>query len=487
MALGTVFADASAVVGLPEAVVRFLVCMLATFPIHSAWPALPPGWPRHVYSTATGVVLTVISFGPETLKMLLTMAVVYAAMIAMRSRCAAVAWGVSFTHLVYKKYGLYVDAEHVAQRPTLDYTTAAMVLTLKLISMAHCYGDGGRDDAELTPTQRERRLDRLPSVLELLGYTFSCGNLLVGPYNEMADYLAFTNNTGEYAKDMPRPTLSQRVSVSLRLACEACIWAAFHVSVGARLPPKFLATGAFAALPWLPDAARLLAGELSPRALGKALTTSLTMMGVRGKYYFAWMMAESSWALSGLAARRVDAEAKGAEEWAWDAMQNIHPLSCEFAASPVKISHDWNVKTGQWMRIYVYERITLFGKRPGAANQIVALAVSALWHGVYPGYFLTFATFIPWVLAGKALFRLSRAAGPRLGPVLSGANYVLARWGLDAITPPFVLLHLAPSMQVWSSLMWSPHLMVVFWLATCAALTPRKRGRGRGDPRPKAE
>ena len=61
----------------------------------------------------------------------------------------------------------------------------------------------------------------------------------------------------------------------------------------------------------------------------------------------------------------------------------------------VVVSH-WNICTGVWLRRYVYERLTPKGKRPGFAQLMATQLVSAIWHGLYPGYLLFFAGSAFW-------------------------------------------------------------------------------------------
>lgn len=54
----------------------------------------------------------------------------------------------------------------------------------------------------------------------------------------------------------------------------------------------------------------------------------------------------------------------------------------------------WNPGTGQWLRLSVYTRAK-------SAKLIKTYALSAIWHGFYPGYYLTFATGALFTLAAR--------------------------------------------------------------------------------------
>lgn len=46
--------------------------------------------------------------------------------------------------------------------------------------------------------------------------------------------------------------------------------------------------------------------------------------------------------------------------------------------------NSWNLGTNQWLRLVVYERV------PKKYATLFTFCLSALWHGFYPGYYLTF-------------------------------------------------------------------------------------------------
>lgn len=59
----------------------------------------------------------------------------------------------------------------------------------------------------------------------------------------------------------------------------------------------------------------------------------------------------------------------------------------------------------------VYERLTPAGKRPGFRTLVATQLVSGVWHGLFPGYWLFFATSAVMFEAGKTLYRCAACAG----------------------------------------------------------------------------
>ena len=71
---------------------------------------------------------------------------------------------------------------------------------------------------ELSPYQQAHAVRRLPSLLEWLSFMFSAGNLLAGPYFELADYLAYIERRGPWdPKATRQPSLGNQYLTGVRL------------------------------------------------------------------------------------------------------------------------------------------------------------------------------------------------------------------------------------------------------------------------------
>ena len=66
----------------------------------------------------------------------------------------------------------------------------------------------------------------------------------------------------------------------------------------------------------------------------------------------------------------------------WRGVENIDIISYEFGTNIQSLSRSWNKRTQSWLEKYVYQRTN--------KSLLCTYAVSALWHGLYPGYFLFF-------------------------------------------------------------------------------------------------
>lgn len=64
------------------------------------------------------------------------------------------------------------------------------------------------------------------------------------------------------------------------------------------------------------------------------------------------------------------------------------------------VSH-WNIGTNLWLRNVVYERV------PKKYGTLLTFGLSALWHGFYPGYYVTFATGAIVIMAARSVCSLN--------------------------------------------------------------------------------
>jgi len=142
----------------------------------------------------------------------------------------------------------------------------------------------------------------------------------------------------------------------------------------------------------------------------------------------------------------------------WDRLQNVNPWGVESAQNTRAYLGNWNINTNNWLRNYVYLRVTPRGKKPGFRASMTTFVTSAFWHGFYPGYYLTFilASFIQTVAKNcRRYFRpffldpaTSKPTSYKIYYDIS--SYLVTQLAFCFATAPFVLLTLPASYLVWS-------------------------------------
>jgi lysophospholipid acyltransferase len=73
-----------------------------------------------------------------------------------------------------------------------------------------------------------------------------------------------------------------------------------------------------------------------------------------------------------------------------DRAVNVSIIPCEFPENFRQMSKEWNTGTAQWLKNYVYDRLAPPKGRVPFYVTLATYVTSALWHGIFPGYFFFF-------------------------------------------------------------------------------------------------
>ncbi|CAG8653871.1 19051_t:CDS:2 [Gigaspora margarita] len=198
---------------------------------------------------------------------------------------------------------------------------------------------------ELTPHQKSKSIPSLPPLLEFLGYIFFFGGFLIGPSFDFMEYRRFVNME-MYRIDKTDNEKHKFIKDDGKLSKRS-----LYV-----IPDGFI-----------PAMRKLVVGLF--------LIVCLVTFG--GKYPFEWTLSEEFKNLSFVNRNRVT---------------NIDIIGYETADNIKQLLESWNMNTNKWLKNYVYLRVTPPGQKPGFISTITTFGISAIWHGFYPGYYLTFIT-----------------------------------------------------------------------------------------------
>jgi lysophospholipid acyltransferase len=357
-------------------------------------------------------------------------------------------------------------ARQFANNPgIIDITGAQMVLVMKLTSFCWNVADGRLPEADLSDHQKERALKQLPSLLDFAGYVLFFPSLMAGPAFDYVDYKRWIETTmfevpaGTDPTKKPPTRKKRKIPRSATPAmwklAKGLFWILLFLQLSGMYYPsifigdEYMKYG-FLRRVWL-----------------------LHMLGFtsRLKYYGVWAMTEGSCILSGLGYKGVD-PATG--QVSWDRLRNVDPWGVETAQNTRAYLGAWNINTNNWLRNYMYLRVTPRGKKPGFRASMATFVTSAFWHGFYPGYYLTFVlasfvqtvakSWLPWSHVFTTLltsldfrryfrpfFLDPRTSQPNLSKVYYDIfSYLVTQLSFSFITAPFVLLTLPASFLVWS-------------------------------------
>ncbi|KAM5317241.1 lysophospholipid acyltransferase 2 isoform 3-T3 [Glossophaga mutica] len=378
---------------------------------------------RHVVATLLGLYLALFCFGWYALHFL-------------------VQSGISYCILI----GLGEEAMH----------NPMMIITQKITSLAYEIHDGMfRKEEELTPSQR-----RMPSLLEYLSYTCNFMGILAGPLCSYKDYITFIEGRSHHVaqsdkngKEQPHcaeAEPSPNVAVTQKLlVCGLSLLV--HLTVSSFFPVEHNVDEDFQASASWPT---------------KVVYLYVSLLAARPKYYFAWTLADAINNAAGFGFRGYDENG----EARWDLISNLRIQQIEMSTSFKMFLDNWNIQTALWLKRVCYERATL-------SPTIQTFVLSAIWHGVYPGYYLTFLTGVLMTLAARAMrsnFRHHFTGTPQLKLLYDVATWAATQVAVSYTVVPFVLLSVKPSLAFYSSWYYCLHIAgILVLLLLPVKKTPR--------------
>ncbi|XP_038843986.1 lysophospholipid acyltransferase 1-like, partial [Salvelinus namaycush] len=332
-----------------------------------------------------------------------------------------------------------------------DFSGPLMIITQKTTMLAFQMHDGMcKKREDLTSAQRLHAVDSKPSLIEYLSYNLNFLSILVGPCSHYKDYIDFiegrhvqrrlrrlsASNTGQNGYDkVPEPSPMAAVTRKL-LICAVCM--VLFLTLTKAFPVTYNVDSHF--VNEAPFLTRLTYAFLSIQA-------------ARPKFYFAWTLADAINNAAGYGFKGVDE----AGQVSWDLISNISIWGIETATSFKKFIDHWNIQTVVWLKTVCYDRAPRY---PTALTFIL----SALWHGVYPGYYFTFITAIPITLAARAVRKNVRQYFLSSYPVK--LVYDVVTWAATQLcicytVMPFLLLAVEPTMQYYRSMYFHIHIISI--------------------------
>lgn len=328
----------------------------------------------------------------------------------------------------------------------LDVTGPMMILTQKVTQLAFSVHDGKETKHEKqNDFQKHYKTDKVPSLLEYFGHVFVFTGFLAGPNHQFRDYKAFIDGS---------------------VKAPSC----FFVALG-----KLLVSFVFIGVKFIPGAVfnynadmnllidpTFLATHTLLERIGHLLACAVV---IRSSYYFAWTLADGANNTAGLGYHVKNGKAK------WDLISNVKVLNVEFATSFKMVLDNWNMQTQTWLKYVCYDRTN---------SVYITMALSAFWHGLYPGYYLTF-------LFGAVITNASRKVRSNIrplfvkegsGPTVLTRLYDVLTWAttmlyLDFCVGPFVILEVYASLDMWRGFYFAP---VVAAFVALLVLPSKKSG-----------
>ncbi|RDA87288.1 hypothetical protein CP532_1315 [Ophiocordyceps camponoti-leonardi (nom. inval.)] len=380
----------------------------------------------------------------------------------------------------------------IANNPSaVDITGAQMVMVMKLSAFCWNVADGQLPSDELSEHQKDRALAALPSLLDYAAYVLFFPSLFAGPAFDYVEYRRWIDTS---MFDVPaevdsakRPPVRKKRKIprsgtpATFKAIQGLCWIGLFVALSARFGYEQLVEESY----------------MQYGFLRRVWIMYMANVVARLKYYGVWSLTEGSCILAGLGYNGVDPVTG---KVSWNRLQNINPWMVETAQNPREYLAGWNINTNNWLRNYVYLRVTPRGKKPGFRASMTTFATSALWHGFHPGYYLSFVLASLVQTAAKNFRRLVRPffLDPVSGDARPGkkyydaVSYVATQSTFAFVTTPFLLLTLKGSIHAWScvyfyALVWTVACMLFFASPGGKAMLKAELEKKSGGQQPRAK
>lgn len=342
-----------------------------------------------------------------------------------------------------------------------DFSGPLMMVTQKLTILAFQLHDGMCKELEkLKPEQKLLAIKQKPSLVAYLSYNLNFLSVLVGPCSDFKDYVDFiegrhissrlhsqTFNGHNGFKKQVEPSPMGAVCHKL-LICAACVLV-FEI-VTKSLPIKYNVDPDFVA---------------NAPFLSRLTYAFFSVQASRPKFYFAWTLADAVNNAAGYGFSGMDKDGRPT----WDLLCNLNILGIETATSYKTFIDNWNIRTGIWLKMVCYDRATRY-RLP------LTFVLSALWHGLYPGYYFTFLTGIPFTIAARAIRKSIRHYFLRWRILKLG--YDIVTWAATQLAicytvMPFLLVAVEPTMVFYRSMYFHGHILSIL----AAVVLHRKHNR----------
>jgi lysophospholipid acyltransferase 7 len=135
---------------------------------------------------------------------------------------------------------------------------------------------------------------------------------------------------------------------------------------------------------------------------------------------------------------------------------------CEIAPTVREVMRHWNMSVQYWMANYVYKRITIKSIR-----QPLTMFVSAYWHGIHPGYFLSMLTTSPCVLAETLMYKGLKGKiekNQTFKRIFNLCTWLFRTREFDYMSIGFILLEFELTTKYWKSVYFCGHVVSILFI-----------------------
>uniref|UniRef100_A0A6B2L3V2 Uncharacterized protein n=1 Tax=Arcella intermedia TaxID=1963864 RepID=A0A6B2L3V2_9EUKA len=419
-----------------------MICVFMAYPISYLLGLIPGKTTKHLYSVLVGIWLGNYMVSYQWIHTLFGSTLCYLILLVLGPNGRFISAVAAMLHLeclhIYRQWTAYLSW-------TFDVTMQLMIVVQKLTTFGYNLYDGTKNPKP-TPDQQKYAIKELPSYLEFLGWIYMPSNFSMGPTMEFNEYRDVVE--GNYPKTNILPALKM---LGIAVICLVISQGgSIYFPISLMKDEEFLKNNS---------------------ALAIHFTALIVAFIARFKYYFGFKVSEGAAVMAGLGYRKDEKTMK--EDW--EGMSNMDILRFETSYSFRDSSNAWNTKTSLWLRRLVYDRVR------APMNLYAVYALSAFWHGFYPGYYLFFFMI-------GLLTKVNRTIDQQLGPLFLAYGstgkllYKIFSWTLtlvsrDYFIMSFMLLSWEDCWRVYQSMGFWMHILGIIAFAASMFIPEKRRPR----------
>ncbi|KAH6580424.1 hypothetical protein BASA50_001745 [Batrachochytrium salamandrivorans] len=427
--------------GVPSEILVIALCLLSSFPLAIIYNCIPKTNPatRHWFSILTTSLMVVIMFDVWALMHLLVPTLVIYGLVFAKGSNPLVPVSVFVGVIVHLSF-VHLQAQYwYADDPDfVDISTPLMVLAIRLSSFAWSVYDGSRPAKDLAPAMKPYVIEDVPDLVEFLGFIFFFATFWTGPAYDYRYYYEYTRNMGPYQKPLPTAMACFKVFLT------GLLLLVLFLVMDARWGAMALFNG-----PFFTDYT----------LIQRLAVVQITGFSVRAKLSAAWKFSEAAGILTGLGCNGIDPKTNSQ---LYNRLENVNIRQVELGQCPREIIEGWNKKTAGWLKRCVYLRVAPWTSSSIATG--ITNLVSAFWHGLYPGFYLSFGSGIFVVLAGRMMRKYLRphfvGVGSQLQtfkPVYDVLGCICTVGVLNYLFTSFFVRWAYTSLKIWAAMYYAGH------------------------------
>ncbi|XP_014722843.2 lysophospholipid acyltransferase 1 [Equus asinus] len=440
----------SELLGIPLDQVNFVACQLFAL-LAAFWFRiyLSPGKTspdvRHAFATIFGIYFVIFCFGWYSVHLFVLVLMCYGIMVtASVSNIHRYSFFVAMGYLTICHISrIYIFHYGIL---TTDFSGPLMIVTQKIIALAFQVHDGlGRRAEDLSVEQHRLAVRVKPSFLEYLSYLLNFMSVIAGPCNNFKDYVDFIEGRHIHMKllevnwkqkgfhSLPEPSPMGAVIHKL---CMTLVSLLLFLTLTTTFPVTCLVDD------WFVHKANFLT---------RLCYLYVVMQASKPKYYFAWTLADAVNNAAGFGFSGVDKNGN----FSWDLLSNLNIWKIETATSFKMYLENWNIQTATWLKRVCYERVPWY-------PTMLTFILSALWHGVYPGYYFTFLTGTLVTIAARTMrnnYRHYFLSSKALKLVYDVVTWAVTQLAVSYTVAPFVMLAVEPTISLYKSMYFYLHII----------------------------